>query len=301
MAGDVDVWMAMHWRDYFADTGDLDAEESGAYLHILGHMWLQGGSLPLEPERLRRLAKVKAGRWSAVWRRIRHFFEERGDSISQKRLTAEIGKAAALKQARKQRTEAARAKRRSVTEPVTELATEPVTGDATSLVTGTPVPAPAPAPLLHELPTTEKETPLVLVQGHVPALAPGDAEILNTAADVIHASALQVPGLLPPDTPLEWQQRQPNERAHLHGHCIKLKITPAHLLAVVQWAVSDPFWRPKVADAVAFVRQWRSIVGAMQSRPTGGSARPGDAKRGVLYTGTDAEFEEMAAKYGRAT
>ncbi len=31
-----------------------------------------------------------------------------------------------------------------------------------------------------------------------------------------------------------------------------------------------------------------------------GQQRPTDSRRGVLYTGTDAEFEEMARKYGRA-
>lgn len=151
MAGDVDVWMAMHWRDFFADTGDLDDAEGGAYLHLLGHMWLQGGTLPDDQERLRRLAKSPKERWPGVWDRIRSFFTQADEGrITQKRLELEMQKAVDLKEQRKLRTEAARAARHtrdtphdkqpksSVTEKVTELVASPVTD--------TPVPAPPPVP-----------------------------------------------------------------------------------------------------------------------------------------------------------
>lgn len=134
-----------------------------------------------------------------------------------------------------------------------------------------------------------------------PPLSADDVERLKTAADVVHASALRVPGLLPPESPIEWDQRRPGEVWKLFGLCDRLKVDPAFVLGVVHWLVADSFWQPKVPDVAALERQWKSILGAMNSKPSSGTPRAPDARRGVLYTGTDAEFEEMAAKYGRAT
>lgn len=131
-----------------------------------------------------------------------------------------------------------------------------------------------------------------------PPLPAADVERLNTAADVIHASALRVPGLLPPDNPLEWTQRRAGEAWKLYGICDRLKVTPELVLGVVHWLVADPFWQPKVPDAQALERQWKSIVGAMNSRPSSGSASAG-ARRGVTYEGTAAEFEETMKTYGK--
>lgn len=125
-----------------------------------------------------------------------------------------------------------------------------------------------------------------------------DVERLNTAADVIHASALRVPGLLPPDNPLEWTQRRAGEAWKLYGLCDRRKVTPEFVLGVVHWLVADPFWQPKVPDAEALDRQWKPILGAMNSRPSSGSANTG-ARRGVGYEGSEAEFEETMRTYGK--
>lgn len=292
MAGEVDVWMAMHWRDYFADTADLDAEESGAYLHLLGHMWLQGGALPVDNERLRRLAKVSGGRWGKVWKRIGPFFTTIDNHLlTQKRLQVELGKAVELKEARKHRTEAARAKRhgghRDVSPPVTTArptsVTEIVTGSATEIatspVTETPVPAPAPAPLLHELQQEKFSEGPVSGQGvrqdTAKAIASDDpkidsegARVLIEAAGVIRASAIALGGLRDDHGEAEWLAIQRRETAELQGLVHRFRVQPQVVAAAVAWAVADGFWRPKIADCQAFARQWKSILGAMRASPS---------------------------------
>lgn len=150
-----------------------------------------------------------------------------------------------------------------------------------------PPPEPAPAPQPNPPPEPPKHPPL-------PA---ADVERLNTAADVIHASALRVPGLLPPDNPLEWPQRRSGEAWKLYGICDRLKVTPEFVLGVVHWLVADPFWQPKVPDTAALERQWKSILGAMNSRPSSGGGGRDDPRRGVGYGGTIDEFEETKRKY----
>jgi uncharacterized protein YdaU (DUF1376 family) len=79
--------MPFFWGDYFADTQHLDTEENGAYLLLLGTMWMASkGELPDDDERLARIARAKPARWktklrpaiatffiieNGVWRQLR--------------------------------------------------------------------------------------------------------------------------------------------------------------------------------------------------------------------------------------
>lgn len=84
----VDVYMPLYLGDYARDTGDLTAEEHGAYLLIMMAMWAAGGSIPVA--RLAAFSKVPPRRWPAVWETIKRFFLVTGDMVSQGRLLREL-------------------------------------------------------------------------------------------------------------------------------------------------------------------------------------------------------------------
>ena len=74
MAKKPDIWMPLYIGDYLAATAHLDAQESGAYLHLLMHSW-KNGSLPSEPEALRRICRISADAWSNAWAVLKPFFD----------------------------------------------------------------------------------------------------------------------------------------------------------------------------------------------------------------------------------
>lgn len=69
-----DIWMPLYIGDYLAATAHLDAQESGAYLHLLMHQW-KNGKLPADLEGLRRIAKVEKDAWSNAWALLTPFFD----------------------------------------------------------------------------------------------------------------------------------------------------------------------------------------------------------------------------------
>lgn len=79
-------WIA----DYEADTTDLTTEEHGAYLLLIMAAWKTGGKLPSEDSRLAAIAKMSTRRWKAISARIRTYFQDHGDHITQKRVSREI-------------------------------------------------------------------------------------------------------------------------------------------------------------------------------------------------------------------
>lgn len=83
----------MPWwvKDYLMDTVPrLMAREHGAYLLLLGRMWLNGGRLRFDAAELAQMACVTPAEWPEVWTLIGPFFRRRGSIITQKRLSVEL-------------------------------------------------------------------------------------------------------------------------------------------------------------------------------------------------------------------
>ena len=79
------------WTDaYLGDTQHLTTIEHGAYLLLLIAMWRAGGNLPNDDKRLARITRLGPKQWLRVKDTIWEFFEVSSDSISQRRLTAEL-------------------------------------------------------------------------------------------------------------------------------------------------------------------------------------------------------------------
>lgn len=98
--------MPVFLGDYLRDTGDLSAEEHGAYLLLLMRLWAARGHLSSDPSRLARLACVDPSRWDAVWSVIGRFFDVFEGRLSQKRLLAELQRAQSMRAAATDRAKA---------------------------------------------------------------------------------------------------------------------------------------------------------------------------------------------------
>lgn len=58
--------MPFYPADFFADTAHISGEAAAAYLVLLGHAWLRGGSLPSDDEALARLVRLSRQKWSSI-------------------------------------------------------------------------------------------------------------------------------------------------------------------------------------------------------------------------------------------
>jgi uncharacterized protein YdaU (DUF1376 family) len=83
--------MPFYVGDYLGDTAGFSAEEHGAYLLLLFSMWAQGGELPDDQERLRRIACVDKDAWPGVWKTIstKLIRQEDAGTVTQDRLQRE--------------------------------------------------------------------------------------------------------------------------------------------------------------------------------------------------------------------
>lgn len=68
-------WMPLYVADYLQDTNHLSTVEHGAYLLLIMHYWSKG-KLPVEPERLARIARLPLEQWSSIASSIAEFFDE---------------------------------------------------------------------------------------------------------------------------------------------------------------------------------------------------------------------------------
>lgn len=103
-----DTWMPFYWRDFWADTAQLTPLEGWAYINLIGAYWTSGQPLPLDDERLQRLARVSAEEWATIKGTMVAFFrvesdDHRGYKLTHKRVKAELEKAVSIYEAQKAR------------------------------------------------------------------------------------------------------------------------------------------------------------------------------------------------------
>ena len=74
-------FMPLIVSDFIADTIDMDAAETGAYIMLLLAQWKRNGaSLPDDMAKLQRIARCRRN-WSSVWKSISRLFERDDDGI----------------------------------------------------------------------------------------------------------------------------------------------------------------------------------------------------------------------------
>lgn len=88
-----DTWMPLFVSDYLADTSHLSTEEHGAYLLLLMHGWMNGGQLPLDDSRLRRICRMDEKPWKASKEVIKEFFYEQDGAYRHRRVDRELQRA----------------------------------------------------------------------------------------------------------------------------------------------------------------------------------------------------------------
>lgn len=90
-------YLPLYVGDYLRDTGYLTLEQHGAYFMLLMRLWSAGGGLPSDEGKLARIAGVSVKKWRPIWADLSAFFEVADGQITHKRITAELGKAGALR------------------------------------------------------------------------------------------------------------------------------------------------------------------------------------------------------------
>lgn len=90
MSKKVDTWMPLLVDKYLGDTTHLTTEQHGAYLLLLMTMWKRDGKLPTADTQLATIARLSLQKWRAMKPVLMEFFRVDGDSMTQKRLSAEL-------------------------------------------------------------------------------------------------------------------------------------------------------------------------------------------------------------------
>lgn len=107
------IWMPLYVSDYLAGTSHLSAEEHGAYLLLLMHAWVNGGELPDDEERLRRVARLEPKSWRASREVILAYFQQEGGCLRHHRVDTELKRAMSLVEQRIEAGKASAAKRKA--------------------------------------------------------------------------------------------------------------------------------------------------------------------------------------------
>ena len=81
--------MPFYWDSYFGKTRHLSTTEHGAYLLILGSMWVNGGRLRDDNALLAKITGLRLDRWLAMAPTIREFLHLEDGYLSQRRLQKE--------------------------------------------------------------------------------------------------------------------------------------------------------------------------------------------------------------------
>lgn len=77
-------------RDYLVDTVHLSLVESGAYLHLLMHAWVKGGTLPDDDKILAACVKLPVASWLKIKPQILPFWIIENGVWQNKRLSREL-------------------------------------------------------------------------------------------------------------------------------------------------------------------------------------------------------------------
>lgn len=89
------VWMPLFIADYLAGTSHLSTEEHGAYLLLIMHAWTNGGALPDDDERLRRITRMDVRAWRRSGPVLRDFFTAADGTLRHQRIDRELDRAKA--------------------------------------------------------------------------------------------------------------------------------------------------------------------------------------------------------------
>lgn len=81
-------WMPLYIPDFMIDTAHLSAAETGAYLCLIMHYWINGG-LPDNDAKLAKMARIPRRSWSRMKAAIQPFFY---DGWNHKRIDRELAK-----------------------------------------------------------------------------------------------------------------------------------------------------------------------------------------------------------------
>src|SRR3990167_10273581 len=95
------AYMALYPADYLGDTVHLTCEEHGAYMLLLMYLWQRGGRVPDDDARLARVVRLDGHRWLSMKEVLRHLLTIEDGHVTQKRLYAELEKARALSDIRR--------------------------------------------------------------------------------------------------------------------------------------------------------------------------------------------------------
>lgn len=107
-----DTWMPMYWRDFWADTAQLNEQEGWAYLNLIGAYWTNGGPIENDDARLERMARCSSKAWKASRSTVLAFFSEQEGRLHHKRIDRELEKAAKVFKSRSDWMQSLNEKRR---------------------------------------------------------------------------------------------------------------------------------------------------------------------------------------------
>jgi len=82
--------MPLFVKDYLIDTYTLSLEQSGAYLHLLMHMWEKGGTLPDNDNDLAAMTKCGTRKWRSIRPKLEPFFTIENGMWTNSRLSKEL-------------------------------------------------------------------------------------------------------------------------------------------------------------------------------------------------------------------